>query len=44
MARGNHSGLKGEPDSDSIGFKWFPTYNPVEKFRLYIKEMGKKEF
>ena len=44
MARGNPSGLKGEPSTDSADLTWFPPYNPVKKYRLYIKGPGEKQF
>ena len=44
MARGNPSGLKGEPETDKIDLTWFAPYNPVKKYRLYVKAPGEKEF
>jgi len=44
MARGNPSGLKGEPQTDRIDLQWFPPYNPVKKYRVYLKGPDDKEF
>lgn len=44
MARGNPSGLQGEPETDRIELKWFPPYNPVKKYRLYLKGPGDAKF
>lgn len=44
MARGNPSGLQGEPETDRIDLKWFPPYNPVKKYRLYIRGPGEAKF
>lgn len=44
MARGNPSGLKGEADTDRVSLKWFPPYNPVKKYRLYMREETEKKF
>jgi len=44
MARGNPSGLEGEVDTDSAELKWFPPYNPVKKYRVYIKGPGDKAY
>lgn len=37
MARGNPTGLEGEAEFDRASLKWFPPYNPVKKYRIYIK-------
>ena len=37
MARGNPTGLEGEAEYDRASLKWFPPYNPVKKYRIYIK-------
>lgn len=44
IARGNPSGLEGEARTDSIALKWFPPYNPVKKYRIYIKGKDDKDF
>lgn len=44
MARGNPSGLEGEPDTDRVALKWFPPYNQVKKYKIYIKGPGDKSF
>jgi hypothetical protein len=44
MARGNPTGLQGEPGTDSIDLKWFPPYNPVKKYRLYLKVQGEVKY
>jgi len=44
MARGNPSGLQGEPGIDSIDLTWFPPYNPVKKYRMYLKGPGEDKF
>ncbi|HPR37236.1 MAG TPA: fibronectin type III domain-containing protein, partial [Spirochaetota bacterium] len=44
MARGNPSGLEGEPDTDHVFLKWFPPYNQVKKYKIYIKGPGDKSF
>jgi hypothetical protein len=40
MARGNPSGLNGEPETDEINLKWYPPYNPVKKYRIYLKKQN----
>lgn len=44
MARGNPSALEGEADTNSIELKWFPPYNAVKKYRLYIKGPDNADF
>ncbi|HOP29827.1 MAG TPA: fibronectin type III domain-containing protein [Spirochaetota bacterium] len=44
MARGNPSGLEGEPDTDHVSLKWFPPYNQVRKYKIYIKGPGDKSY
>jgi len=44
MARGNPSGLQGEADTDRVGLKWFPPYNQVKKYNVYIKGPEDKKF
>lgn len=44
MARGNPTGLEGEADTDRVKLKWFPPYNPVKRYRIYIKAYGDKKF
>ncbi len=44
MARGNPSGLEGEVDTFSAELKWFPPYNPVKKYRIYIKGPKDKKY
>jgi len=44
MARGNPSGLQGEPETDMIDLKWFPPYNPVKKYYLYLKSPADAKF
>lgn len=44
MARGNPSGLEGEADYYKVELKWFPPYNPVKYYRIYLKGEADKEF
>lgn len=44
IARGNPTGLEGEADTDKIELKWFPPYNPIKSYRLYVKTGDDKEF
>jgi hypothetical protein len=44
MARGNPTGLEGEAYTDRVDLKWFPPYNPVKRYRIYIKGPGDKKF
>ena len=44
MARGNPSGLQGEADTDRVELKWFPPYNQVKRYKIYIKENREKKF
>ena len=44
MARGNPTGLEGTADTDRLDLKWSSPYNPVKKYRLYIKEPGDTVF
>jgi len=42
MARGNPTGLEGEAYTDRVDLKWFPPYNPVKHYRIYVKSPGDK--
>lgn len=44
IARGNPTGLEGEPGTDTIDLKWMAPYNPVTKYRVYMKGPGDREF
>lgn len=44
MARGNPSGLEGEADTDRVELKWFPPYNQVKRYHIYIKAPDDKTF
>jgi len=44
MARGNPSGLQGEADTGRVDLKWFPPYNQVKKYNIYIKGPEDKKF
>jgi hypothetical protein len=44
MARGNPTGLEGEAGTDRVDLKWFPPYNPVKRYRIYIKGPGEKAY
>ncbi len=37
IAEKNPSGLKGLADTDSITLSWFPPYDQVKEYRLYVK-------
>jgi len=37
IAEKNPSGLKGTADADSISLSWFPPYDQVKEYRLYVK-------
>lgn len=37
MARGNPTGLEGTAEADRVDVKWNPPYNPVKRYRIYIK-------
>lgn len=44
IARGNPTGLEGEAGTDAIDLKWVAPYNPVTKYRIYMKGPGETEF
>lgn len=44
IAERNPSGLAGVPDTDRIDLTWYPPYNPVKSYRIYMSEKGKGDF
>ncbi len=44
IARGNPSGLKGEPGTDRIDLQWFPPYNKAKRYRVYCKTASGGDF
>ncbi len=44
IAERNPSGLAGTAETDSASLTWYPPYNPVKHYRLYVSEKGKSDF
>ncbi len=44
IAERNPSGLAGTAETDRASLTWYPPYNPVKHYRLYMSEKGKSDF
>lgn len=44
IAERNPSGLSGTADTNRIDLTWYPPYNPVKSYRVYMREKGKGDF
>lgn len=44
IAEKNPSGLTGTPSTDSIAFTWYPPYDKVREYRLYMKKTPKDQY
>ncbi len=40
IAERNPSGLKGEAETDRVNLEWFPSYDPMKRYKIYIKKKG----
>jgi len=40
IADRNPSGLKGEAETDRARLEWFPSYDPMKRYHVYIKKKG----
>ncbi|HPA73949.1 MAG TPA: hypothetical protein PKY31_16880 [Spirochaetota bacterium] len=40
IAERNPSGLKGEAETDRVKLEWFPSYDPMKRYNIYIKKKG----